>query len=173
MLADLQEQVSQVSLDIFFGTGLLPRLPNGVDVGKVLQRLKDTGVSTAKGWKPFVVTPEQKPVNENHAFAPFEQFVKTIQEAAPSDAGAATLRFECRPDTVPTSSVRYSQSKPDCYGVLSSSPVAAPEWANIAVPAEFKTDDSDNSCDDVSPRCHFSFPSHSPLCRTGPRSCGP
>ncbi|EKM48776.1 uncharacterized protein PHACADRAFT_132196 [Phanerochaete carnosa HHB-10118-sp] len=152
MLDDLQETVPQVAWE-YFEDCLLPPLPRDVDITAVVDALKKTPAVISRQnkllWAAFANgTPKsQTDRSEDKVFSAIEKIVVASNKAfkkVSSHSKKLTVRFKCRPTTVPSSESRSNRSKPDGYFLLNEGRAldeVPPKWQNIVVPAEYKKGD--------------------------------
>ena len=152
-LLDLGESVSQVPPEFFTDpNGVLPPLKKGINIGSVIERLKQ-GNNIHKGrWSVAPGDPHQHYNSEREVFEDVEQIIEAIQEAS-GIHDTPTLVFECNPDMSSDSSTRPdNRVKSDAYGILAH---VEPEdgrltrWIDVAVPGEFKNSTSNDQDVDV------------------------
>jgi hypothetical protein len=162
VLLDLGEAIPQVTVDYFFDY-LLPKLPDNIDFSTVLDNLKEPSerdgehVATLHNnrWTCFPVDPIHDKGWENDIYRRLEELTQSIHEAAGLANNARTVVFKCCPNGVPSSSHRDNSSRPDAYAIDAGADFKRAEWHQIALPAEFKKNDTE--ADDVSFVLQVSF----------------
>ena len=148
VLRDLQEQVPLVDLDFFFKDGILPDLAAEIDLTAVLASPQVTGEIQSGKWKAY----KDKSCYNGHedkVFGHLQSIIANIRTAAQGPNVTPTLRYDCRPSSIPKSSYRDNKSRPDSYGILFNASRTLPEWVDIAVPGEFKKDTTPSDINDV------------------------
>ena len=176
MLKDLQEQVPQVALEVFFEKGLLPDLRDDIKLDEVLEKLRQATprvLFANNKWNHFN-RPSDFEKKENSVYSNLVNTIDGIATASGISASERTLRFQCNPDDTPISTMRDNKSKPDCVGLLADTPEGRIEWVDIGVPAEFKTHNTTVEKNDVRNSHFFWEPEFMATndTRTGSSCCG-
>ena len=150
MLEELQEEVPQVELDVFFER-LLPDLRDDIRLDDVLDKLCQVQppvlLSSGK-WNHFSCPSDFKKA-KNKVYSKLVDIIDAIAAAAGIPITQRTLTFQCNANEVPISSTRANNSRPNCVGVLEGTSEGCNEWIYIAVPVEFKTGTGIKEMNDV------------------------
>ena len=140
-LNDLQEEVVQVELDVFFDHGLLPDLRDDIDVEQVLRKLRQVQppvLLPSREWgrldKTSVFSEE-----EYRSHSKLTNIINAIAATTGIPSSERTLIFHCSPTEASVSATHDSSTWPGCIGVLADAPAGRNEWADIAVPIHFRT----------------------------------
>lgn len=146
VILDLDEKIPEVK-KTFFCDNLLPPnpLPTGTaisDVISVLKAARDISVDgNWNGWAP----PSATNGTEDDIFSKLAGLTHTICQASGIVGVQRTTTFKCNPSSTLMSKTRNNSSKPDCYAILTNSPllvdphaVGRYHWLDVAVPGEFK-----------------------------------
>ncbi|EKM48777.1 uncharacterized protein PHACADRAFT_132197 [Phanerochaete carnosa HHB-10118-sp] len=150
VLDDLQETVYQAEWQ-WFQQAILPASHHSFDMKEIMKTLTNKGVLTSvhnqARWSAFAnCPPAVDPDDEDTVFAVLQDIISAIRGSSNIRVKRET-NFLCKPTTVPSSSTRDNKSKPDGYFVVNDDSVdkSAPRWIDIAVPAEFKKKNTDES----------------------------
>lgn len=147
-LKDLQELASLVDADFFFKDGTLPDLAPGINLSSILASSQITSEVSPRKWKAC----KDKSSYAGHGdevFALMQHIIADVRAAAQPTNVSTTLRYDCRPSTIPRLGHRDSRSRPDFYGILPGAQHTLPEWADIAAPGAFKRNDTRSDVNDV------------------------
>ncbi|KAI6032186.1 hypothetical protein BKA83DRAFT_4210425 [Pisolithus microcarpus] len=160
LLRDLGE-IPSVSLD-YFESHALPPLPEGVDVTKIKESLRDAAVwsKDSQRWAVFKRNPKKSRKSEDNAFKPLSRVFDAVVREARQTIGnrETTLIYASRPTKLPTSE-RSNSTHPDAYLLLrekksindktdTSNDSHRDSWNDIAVSFEFKKGTGEEDCED-------------------------
>ncbi|EKM53990.1 uncharacterized protein PHACADRAFT_122666 [Phanerochaete carnosa HHB-10118-sp] len=150
VLDDMQETVYQAEWQ-WFQQAILRASHHSFDMKEIMKTLTNKGVLTSvhnqARWSAFAnCPPAVDPDDEDTVFAVLQDIISAIRGSSNIRVKRET-NFLCKPTTVPSSSTRDNKSKPDGYFVVNDDSVdkSAPRWIDIAVPAEFKKKNTDES----------------------------
>ncbi|KIK61383.1 hypothetical protein GYMLUDRAFT_243561 [Collybiopsis luxurians FD-317 M1] len=108
--------VPEVGLEWFFDN-VLPQLPEGVKMEKVIEELKKDNALNDHGWTQFPVDPKKERRHEDLVFAQLEPIFEAVVRAVKTINPSLTQQFALlvKPKTAPKSE-RRSNTKPDnCF----------------------------------------------------------
>jgi hypothetical protein len=161
VLEDLGSSISQVPYE-FFEANVLPPLHTSIRVGRVVDKLKKTGIIVRGRWKyfpqdPYLYAKSSSDVHgtENEVFGRLVPLISDIIKSTESRRGRTQLvEYLSLPNNIPISSFNEKSGKPDGYFIFidgrSSSSQGRHYWRDIATPAEFKLQDTRNDLQNVS-----------------------
>ncbi|KAI5993502.1 hypothetical protein EDD15DRAFT_2529998 [Pisolithus albus] len=156
LLRDLGE-IPSVSLD-YFESHALPPLPQGVDVTKIQESLRDAAVwsKDLQRWAVFTTNPKKSRKSEHDAFKPLSQVFNAVVREARKTIGdrKATLMYASRRTKSPASE-RSNSTRPDAYLLLrekksidDKTDTSNDSWNDIAVSFEFKKGTGEEDCEE-------------------------
>ena len=111
MLKDLQEEVPQVELDVFFER-LLPDLRDEIKLDDVLKKLckvQPPVLLSSRKWNHFSC-PSDFNKSENKVYSKLVGIIDAIAAAAGIPITQRTLTFQCNPNEVPISSTQIGRA---------------------------------------------------------------
>ncbi|KAF9802212.1 hypothetical protein IEO21_09942 [Rhodonia placenta] len=147
VMKDLGTTAPEVDAD-FFQTYLLPRLPVGVDINQVVNKLHEKHIEGNR-WMAFRKDPKNADGSENVCFKSLETVAAAIAEVASTMTGKKQLlEFVQNPNDAPESSTRTSKSRPDGFFIRNSGPEGKFRWMDIALSAEYKKVENAKTKDD-------------------------
>ncbi|KAI5993486.1 hypothetical protein EDD15DRAFT_896360 [Pisolithus albus] len=146
VLRDLGE-IPSVSLD-YFESHALPPLPQGVDVTKIKESLRDAAIwcEGSQRWAVFETNPKKSRKSEDDAFKPLSRVFDAVVREARKTIGdrETTLKYGSRPAKSPTCE-RSNSTRPDAFLLLrekksidDKTDTSNDSWNDIAVSFEFK-----------------------------------
>ncbi|EED77915.1 predicted protein [Postia placenta Mad-698-R] len=148
VMKDLGTTAPEVGAD-FFRTYLLPRLPTGVDINQVVNKLHEKHIKGNR-WVAFLKDPKDADGSENVCFKSLETVAAAIAEVASTMTGKKQLlKFVQNPNDAPESSTRTSKSRPDGFFIRNSGPEGKFRWMDIALSAEYKKVENAKTKDDL------------------------
>ncbi|EED78862.1 predicted protein [Postia placenta Mad-698-R] len=148
VMKDLGTTAPEVGAD-FFRTYLLPRLPTGVDINQVVNKLHEKHIKGNR-WVAFLKDPKDADGSENVCFKSLETVAAAIGEVASTMTGKKQLlKFVQNPNDAPESSTRTSKSRPDGFFIRNSGPEGKFRWMDIALSAEYKKVENAKTKDDL------------------------
>ena len=141
----------------WFKNNILPPLPRGLNLTRLMQKLKKDRYIIKNRWSAFLQNPRTSKKVEDVVYAPFANIATVVgQTAATLLPGVKqVVAFECNPHVVPISNLRENRSRPDGYGVYKGHVNYQSRdnheifWEFIVAPGEIKRNDSDVEIHDV------------------------
>ena len=157
LIHDIGTSIPEVPIQ-WFKDNILPPLPKGLNLTRLIQKLKTTGFIVDDRWSAFPKNPKFSAKVEDVVYAPFADVATRIGRTAKSllRKRKQVVAFECNPHLIPTSNLRGNRSRPDGYGVYRSHVNYQPQgdnqeifWEFIVAPGEKKKNNSDADVNDV------------------------
>lgn len=150
-LEDLREDIPQVELDVFFKNGFLPSIRDDIDVEKVLDKLNEGQSRILLPSSKWNYIDKTNIVNEkeDRVYSKLVDVINAIAVATGISTTERTLTFQCITNEVLISITHDNNAMPDFVGTLAGAHPGRNEWADIAVPAQFKTSNGVDETNDV------------------------
>ncbi|EED84054.1 predicted protein [Postia placenta Mad-698-R] len=150
VMEDLGTTIPEVKPE-FFRKYLLPRLPVGVNIDQLVNKLCKEGDIEGNRWAAFQEDPKNSSQCEDGCFESLADVATAIAKAARKMTRKKQLfEFAQNPAHAPKSKTRTSKSRPDGCFIRKSGPKGKFRWMDIALSAEYKKVENAKTKDDVS-----------------------